>query len=218
MRPGQVENDAQAFSQILWRLENEVGQIVQLIVLGKTNFSMFKGTAPFWALVRMMMPIAESIGFLLYSETSTTQNLLNVLENEFTAVRSEYRGKSSILTLLYRHSLMHQDELRTMLSDGREVGWIVTFGVKDHHLEVCREGNYLSIHFDTTQFFEDLRHVCQRASNGNYDGKVAELYNSWLTLNLDRSRKNHQKALEEINALWNDRQISTPHDAPIESF
>src|SRR5829696_1971553 len=62
--------------------------------------------APFWSLVRMMFPVAESLGDLIYRrDNATAQNLRAVLENDFEEVRTGYRGKSALLALLYRHSL-----------------------------------------------------------------------------------------------------------------
>ena len=79
MRLGEVQSDEQAFRQILGRLEGDVGTIVQLLPgSGKT--------AP-WALVRMMFPIAESLGGLIYHMRSTAENLRSVLAREFEAVR-----------------------------------------------------------------------------------------------------------------------------------
>ena len=56
---GEVKSDEQAFRQILDRLEGDVGTILQLLVGSEK-------TAPYWALVRMMFPIAESLGDLIH--------------------------------------------------------------------------------------------------------------------------------------------------------
>jgi hypothetical protein len=85
MIPGKVRSDKQAFYQILTRLEGDVGTILKLIPEGK-KIGLFPNTAPFWALARMMFPIAEAVGDLIYCDGST-ENLRKVLENEFEAVR-----------------------------------------------------------------------------------------------------------------------------------
>ena len=91
MRPGEVTSDQQAFQQILGRLEGEVGTLITVVTESKQR-GYFPNTAPFWALVRMMFPIAESVGDLIYlNDQSTVQNLISVLENDFEAVRTGYR-------------------------------------------------------------------------------------------------------------------------------
>ena len=47
MRPGEVKSDEQAFRQILSRLEDDVGTILQLISKSK-EVGVFPNTAPFW--------------------------------------------------------------------------------------------------------------------------------------------------------------------------
>ena len=74
-RPGRVSSDDQAFIQILGRLENDVGSIIRLVEMGRER-GFFPGTAPFWSLVRMTFPVAESIGSLIHGHNSTVRNLL----------------------------------------------------------------------------------------------------------------------------------------------
>src|SRR5262245_41809907 len=131
MLPGEVESDEQAFCQILGRLEGEVGTILQLIPEGK-KMGLFPNTAPYWALTRMMFPIAESVGDLIH-RTNSTQNLKFVLETEFEEVRSGYQGKAATLALLFRHSLIHQDELRKLSIGGREIRWSVSWSEQGNH-------------------------------------------------------------------------------------
>ncbi len=125
MRPGQVSSDAQAFEQILRRFSDEVGSLLALVDRSKLDGTFFPNTAPFWALVRMMFPVAESIGALIYSNSSTVKNLRGVLEKEFDAERPGYAGKSAAIAFLYRHALTHQDELESQQSGGRELGWVL---------------------------------------------------------------------------------------------
>jgi hypothetical protein len=63
----------------------------------------------------MMFPIAESVGDLIYQETSSVRNLTQVLANQFEAVRLGYNDKAATLAILYRHSLTHQDEMQGLL-------------------------------------------------------------------------------------------------------
>src|SRR5262245_47225771 len=118
-RPGEVASDKEAFQQILGRLEGEVGTMLKLIEVGRIEKGWFPNTAPFWSLVRMMFPIAESIGDLIYRKESTVQNLQSVLNTNFEAVRPGYAENSAVITMIYRHSLIHQDELRSLKTSGK---------------------------------------------------------------------------------------------------
>lgn len=106
--PGTVRSDVQAFRHISQRFQGEVGGILERI-----DFT--RGPVPFWSLVRVMFPVAESLGDLIYRrDDATALNLRSVLETDFEAVRPGYRGKAALLALLYRHSLTHHDELRVL--------------------------------------------------------------------------------------------------------
>ncbi len=206
MRPGEVKSDKQAFRQILGRLENDVGTILQLILKGKKE-GFFPDTAPFWALVRMMFPIAEAVGDLIYRDR-TVQNLQSVLENEFEAARSGYQGKAAILILLFRHSLAHTDELRTLVIGKREVGWTISWSGQMNHLSLSHNAHEIDvvIHFDTTAFYEDLVAVCHNAMGKSWGGQVMKRYNGWLTLDIDdidekKKSKTIKAAIAELTNL-----------------
>jgi hypothetical protein len=201
MRPGQVTTDDQAFRQVLKRLEDECGAIVRLVEKHKGQGG-FPNTAPFWALVRMLFPIAESIGDLMYrNDKSTVNNLTSVLANEFEVVRRGYNRMANILAVLYRHSLTHQDEMRGLLTGGNEVAWIVSYGVKAHHLEVKKCPVGITLQFDTCGFYDDIVDVCKAAIPKAWGGLVRDRYNSWLTLDLDGKPDKYKQAIKEITGL-----------------
>jgi len=183
-RPGQVASDEQAFRQILRRLDEEVGAIFRLVEEAKQQKGQWPKSAPHWALVRMTFPIAESIGDLIYrNDNSTVQNLRSVLENEFDAARPGYRGKSAVLALLYWHALTHQDELQSLLTAGRELGWWLSYGDTKGHLSVTQQGNsFWMVHFDTIAFYNDIGTVCRTAMGRQWNGSVMNRYNAWLTM------------------------------------
>ncbi len=192
---GEVKSDEQAFRQILDRLEGDVGTILQLLVGSEK-------TAPYWALVRMMFPIAESLGDLIH-HARPTENLRSVLATQFEAVRPGYQGKAATLSLLYRHSLIHQDELRVLETGGKKIWWRVSFAMRDQHLALVRgDPDAVTIHFDTTAFYDDLIAVCHEAiaKARQWNGSVMTRYNEWLTLTL-KPRKD-KAAIEEIDAFW----------------
>jgi len=206
MLPGEVQSDEQAFRQILGRLEGEVGTSLQLIVDGKQK-GLFPGTAPFWALMRMTFPIAESLGDLIYRNASTAANLQSVLETEFEAVHAGYKGKAAILTMLYRHSLAHHDELRVLESGAKKIWWIVSFSDRKNHLNLVRQAtDIVAIHFDTTAFYDDLIAVCRQAITKQWNGHVVTRYNNWLTFDLQKKKgkdrtKTEKAAIIEIGTF-----------------
>jgi hypothetical protein len=204
MRPGQVCSDKQAFDQVLARLENDVGTMHFVIAKAK-EAGAWKDTAPLWGLVRMTFPIAESVGALIHdSQDGTVQNLILILENEFEAVRpGAYKGKANILALLFRHSLTHTDEMRSLLTNGKEVGWSLSWNMRADHMKVLKPApGIYGIHFDITAFYDDLVNVCRAAVVKTWNGRVMNRYNDWLKYDLDKKGgKNVKDAIAEINAL-----------------
>lgn len=201
MRPGQVSTDAQAFEQILARLQDEPGEIIRLVTESKKRGG-FPNTAPFWALIRSLFPIAESIGDLIYrNDKSTVRNLTSVLKGEFEAERTGYAKVASTLAVLYRHSLTHQDEMRCLLTSGIEVTWIISYGVSAHHLEVKKVPAGITLQFDTCGFYEDIIKVCAAANARSWNGTVKARYNGWLTLDLDAKQDKYKESIKEIRDL-----------------
>jgi hypothetical protein len=179
--PGTVRSDVQAFRQIGTRFHDEVGR-----VLDRIDFD--RGPEPFWALLRMMFPVAESLGDLIYRDGS---NLRSVLEHEFEEVRNGYRGKAALLTLLYRHSVMHQDELRIIRGAGKAIGWKLTSSEDHNHLHVYQAKSEVHlIEFQPRSFFKDVLEVCRRVQRKRWRGEVKRRYNSWMALDLDSPLSN----------------------------
>jgi len=205
MNPGGVTSDKEAFELIRVHLENDVGTILTLIEEHNAKHSKTNGT-PYWALVRMMFPNAEALGDLIHQNKSTSQNLTSVLEAEFEEVRPGYKGKAATLALIYRHSLTHTDELRTLVVDKRaKVKWRLSCFEKDTHLRVESEGpDTLRLSFDTTAFYDNLVEVCDNAIGKQWGGRVKATYDKWLVLNLDPKKKdNTQVEKAAINEIIN---------------
>jgi hypothetical protein len=196
--PGRVRSDVQAFRQISRRFQDEVGRII-----GRVDFA--HGPVPFWSLVRMMFPVAESLGDLIYRrDNATAQNLRAVLENDFEAVRTGYRGKSALLALLYRHSLTHHDELRVLSSGGKRVGWKVSGDEDSSHMTAVRtRSNTVVIEFQPRSFYTDIINVCERAQRRRWNGSVRVRYNGWMLMDLDAAQSSStvSAAKSEIAAL-----------------
>ena len=205
MHPGEVTSDQQAFHQVLRRLEGEVGTIHRLIASVKPQ-GIWPNTGPLWGLVRMTFPVAESVGDLIYRNTSTVQNLVSVLENEFDAVKpGQYKGKANILALLFRHSLTHTDELRRLVTGGRDLGWVLTWNKHPDHLKILNPGpGVYALCFDTSCFYDDLVMAIRTAMAKNWNGDVMRRYNEWLRYDLDSvpsPSRNVSGGIREIAAL-----------------
>lgn len=201
-RPGEVSTDAQAFQQILDRLRVEVGTLIELATAAKQQGE-FGSTAPFWAMIRMMMPIAESLGDLVYrKDNATSANLIRVLENEFETVHPGYHGKAACIAVLYRHGLTHHDELRCLQTAGRELVWQMSFGIPTDHLRITGDGaGHCWLHFDVHAFYRDLVAVCGACLARTWGGAVRDRHNSWLDYDLDTEpgKKAVGQARQEIS-------------------
>ena len=199
-----VQTDSEAFRKVLGRLEGDVGGLLALLLASwEADRTQGKKPAltPYWAFARMLFPIAEAIGDLIYrNDKSTVRNLTAVLENEFESVRPGYKGKANVIALMYRHSLTHTDEMRALCYPPNTVNWKLSLGAQSNHLRVQNPAtNQRELQFDLTAFYEDLRQVCLNAQKEKWEGKVARRYNEWPLLNLNI--KEHKRAISQIERL-----------------
>ena len=216
-------SDANAFERVLQRLQDDVGAMMRVIRFVRTHQNRFPGTidppiwqgskVPMFALARMTFPIAESLGDLIYRNDHTTENLRNILSNELDDVRRGYKANAACLATIYRHGLMHTDEMRTLATGTRKLTWLLSWNNPNYeHLHVTNpyptNMNIYRINFDTFLFYEDVAKVCTKAMQVDHGGEVKKRYNSWLDLNLDvptkksrSSASTRQQAVDEINKL-----------------
>lgn len=85
------------------RLKEDTGKSLQFIKIIDTIPIIH--WSPFWLIARSLFPIAESIGDLIYNNTSTIKNLIDLFENELAAINTSYENCSHIVPQLFRHSL-----------------------------------------------------------------------------------------------------------------
>jgi hypothetical protein len=194
-----VKDDADAFLSIKNRLKDDVGGILIASHIGE-RFS------PFWAVARMLFPITEAIGDLIYRDQSTVKNLEQILQNELEGLRSGYKGKADLITQLYRHSLTHTDELRELKDGDLICTWLLALDRNANHLysEKMSE-KMIRIHFDLLQFYDDIKilldSLIEKASKNTYGGKVKERYISWTELDISRDNKYQNSRNELANLL-----------------
>jgi len=211
-----MEDDVQALKNIKNRLNNDVLPIIELItsefMSGKQDNKFAKGYVPYWGLLRMSLPIAESIGALLYDNDSTVQNLRAIFQNDLSSYNLNYRNLANILIMLYRHPLIHSDEIRAINTSGYHVGWSLGITNPMKHLKVIKfkeqEGRF-NIHFDPEEFINDLDSLLDslivRAEKNEWEGKLGERYVKWTNIDLDNIEQTKKLGIsknvcEEIRA------------------
>lgn len=198
-RMTKVAQDSEAFTHIYGRLTGDVGGILKLVNERRMH-------VPFWSLVRLLFPVAESIADLIYHQASpsTAANLTSFLQNELGNVRSAYQPVAATLTLLYRHSLTHQDELRIIRSGGKEVLWHID--VAGPHLAISKDGKKVAVEFNPMTFYDDLTAGLKVVERKSWNGIVRDRYNEWQDLDLDarlakKATTTEKTAAVEIAAL-----------------
>lgn len=184
-----VTKASQAYQNMLNRLVDDVGPVWNLV--DHTD-----DYGPYWLLMRSMMPVAESIGDLIYRHDSTSQNLEDLIENELAEVRPIYKGKGALITVLYRHSLMHQDEPRSLYCGNITIDWNVAYMDGRFHLTTSNKDSRrrsCTMQFDLRSFYEDLQEVLKRCIRNGPRKGVVKRYNSWSFLNLNKTVRSQAK-------------------------
>lgn len=195
--------DQEAFDRISTRLKFDVGNVVDYYL----NTIQPGDPVGFWAFLRMLFPVAESLGDLLYRKTPS-KNLINIFEKDLSEYNPRYKQISAILTCLYRHSLIHQDEMRMIDYDQKWIFWSITFNLPNKHLELeflkKKAPGILYINFDITKFYDDILQICEDKRNVDYGGKVADRYNQWQSFSLLDQKDNFttQRTKGQITDLF----------------
>jgi len=155
-------DDIKALENIRNRLDSDVIALINLMaeahLSGKKDNIFSKGHVPHLSLIRMAMPIAESVGALIYNDQSTTQNLLNIFSNELNKQNDNYGKFKNIIVMLYRHPLIHTDEMRAINVEGYHIGWSLDVSNPMKHLKVIKGNKYI---FTTLQSST----ICTRHQN-----------------------------------------------------
>ena len=208
--------DKDALINIKTRLVGDVGYLIHLVE--KRNEEGEAKHIPFWALLRTMFPIAEALAGLLYGDSNgNTQNYLKRLfDEELVAYNPNYKRCSAILTLMYRHGLIHTDLPRPITNvDGTiTCTWGVGFG-GNVHLNIHKGVPYtritdgvagmgISIPFEVKQFYADLVQLCEDLAQRNFNGLLAENYESWKTFVINPNKPFQLLAEKEMAQLGED--------------
>ena len=208
--------DQKAFSNVKERLQHDVGMLINLVLKEKQINSDL--VAPFWAFARMLFPVAESIGDLIY-RGSSSDNLVNLFKNDLSKYNENYAKVAGLVTLMYRHSLTHQDEMRSLMDENtRCYGWGLGFANTLSHLEILDldRGRSIpvTIQFDLGQFYDDLLRVLDDKLKDDFCGKAGRRYEEWKLCWLPQDDENITKierlALQEAASLhkgWSSRVV-----------
>lgn len=119
----------------LSRLKDDVGTILDLIV---DHNSKNQRQIGFWASVRMLMPIVESIARVVYEEP------WEFLENHLDVTTP------SLAWQMFRHSLTHGDLMRHAEWQGERVSWGIDLNGNGH---IIKSGQ---LHLDMKYLYEKL--------------------------------------------------------------
>lgn len=166
------------------------------------------GGYPNWTIIRALMPVIESIGDLV-NDGKSTDNLIWSLK-ELGKHNTEYLKFPYIISSLYRHSLIHQDEMRELLIDGNKtIHWSISYGIPSSHLLYHKDnvGN-LVLNLDLDALLDDIYRVLSdliiEAKRGDFKGVLEAKYNSWTILDINNPGRvivNKNKILEEYNKI-----------------
>ena len=98
----------------------------------------------FWALARMLFPVVEAVASVIYRtrKTSTERSPVRLLRT----LGFEY---PNLVWEMYRHTLMHNDEMANASYKGRRVAWSIS--VNGQH-----EATPGRLNIDAAQLYDDL--------------------------------------------------------------
>lgn len=113
--------------QILDRVNNEYIQILNLVI--QHNMTHERGMG-FWSLIRIIFPVIETIAFVIGKPKE------DFLEKDLKVPFGH------IVWEIYRHSLMHTDELRYVVYKEKTISWAV-------HLSTDDIGHIIENEFDS---------------------------------------------------------------------
>ncbi len=190
-----AQEDAEVFRRIQGRLNGEIGGLMDLVdekfLSGDKSSYYGTGNFPYWSMLRSLLPIAESIGALLYDEPKSGDNLKNLLKNELKRYEEGYAKFPEVIVMLFRHPLIHTDEIRVIKSGRIRIGWSLTAADSMRHMKVTKgdKRSTYRINFSPRKFYENLSDLLEKciynAKKDHWKGVIAKRYIKWGSLNLD---------------------------------
>lgn len=170
---------------ILKRMDTEYLKILKFIM--KYNHTHKRGIG-FWSLVRIIFPVIETIAYVLDKKKE------DFLEKDLNV------PYAYVVWEIYRHSLMHTDELRYVVYREKNISWAVHLGSEDigHIIENEFDGHPTTIHISIPKLYFALREVIIRelSKKNNPEVKIQvgvhfPTYTAQIIEELEDIYKNH---------------------------
>lgn len=133
------EGKAVFLSKVRQRLLNDVGPYFATIRTVKRRTGRGVG---FWALARMIFPIVEGVATVIYRSGARDKPPVRLLKQ----VGFEY---PNLVWEMYRHTLMHNEEMASAAYRGRTIAWGIGVG-NGHSWPKGR------LHIDAAKLYHDL--------------------------------------------------------------
>jgi hypothetical protein len=135
----------------------------------------------FWALPRMLFPVVEAVSTALYRTSRRERPPVRLLRE----LGFEY---PNLVWEMYRHTLMHNDEMASALYMGRRIAWSIGIG-NGHSWSKGRLG------IDAKQLYEDLLAFLSRLASEPHSKKVHVWVGECFRFNTGFSRATRDEAL-----------------------
>ncbi len=129
---------------ILTRLETEYIKILEIV--NKYNLDHKRGLG-FWSLMRIIFPVIESVSYVVGKRKE------DFLESDLQVPFGH------LVWEMYRHAIMHTDELRYAVYKGRTFSWATHLGNENvgHFVAKHTNSHPTTIHIDIPRLYYALR-------------------------------------------------------------
>lgn len=202
---------SEAYEAVKKRLQGDAGRI--LWIINDHNAHKKDKITPFWAIARMLFPIAEALGDLHFHD-SCGSPLPRIIKDKLNKQNPVYGQLPHTITQLFRHSLMHTDEMRVLRTSSGTMGWQLTLNGESKHLALDpHDDGTIILTFDLTQFYNDLLWLCDqlKESDQSQDQNVVKKYNSWRIKDITSGKRRSDSETEsarEIDDLFKSKSTS----------
>ena len=170
-----INEPNQAYRNIALRLQGDMKPLWQSI---RTDDSY----TPYWLIARELFPVAESVGALIHNDISNTKNLIDFFEKDLQKVRPGYADVSHIASDIYRHSLIHQDEMRSLRAGAITIEWRLSIGDSEYHLKRKHKNprkRACTLSFDLFIFYNDILELLKMYEKKGPKRGIVGRYNRW---------------------------------------
>jgi hypothetical protein len=176
------EPKSEYLSKVRQRLETDIAPY--LATIQTTHCQTGRGVG-FWALARMIFPVVEAVSSVLYRTDRKQRQPVRLLRE----LGFEY---PNLVWEMYRHTLMHNDEMASASYMGRRVDWALAVG--DGHLWGEATGR---LQVDAQELFDDLLEFLEREES-EHRNKTKKI---WVKESFRLNRTYNKATRDEILRL-----------------